>query len=93
MFQFLEELYEVAGVKKTEFNDKYKLCMLGGKILYVSNYIRILSYSTEALILKVKDNELNIEGVAINIKQLSGKEIIITGHINKIYLSKEYVSE
>ena len=93
MFQFLDELYDVSQSNKNEFNDDFKLTMLGSQILYVSNYIKILSYNSEILILKVKDNELNVAGVGLAIKQLSGKEVIIKGRINRIHLTKEYVVE
>ena len=41
----------------------------------------------------VKNNVLNIEGVGIEIKELSKSEIVAKGKINRIYLSREFLNE
>ena len=45
------------------------------------------------IVLKVRNNVLNIEGVGFEITELSKDEIIAKGSINKIYLSKEFIKE
>ncbi len=89
MFQFLEELCEVTGSDARDIDDDFKVVMLGNNILYVSNFIKILSYDNTNLSLKIKDNIFNVEGYKLSIKQLSGKEIIVKGYVNRTYLSKE----
>ena len=89
MLQFLEELCEVTGSDARDIVDDLKVVMLGNNILYVSNFIKILSYDNTNLSLKIKDNIFNVEGYKLSIKQLSGKEIIVKGYVNRTYLSKE----
>ena len=89
MLQFLEELCEVTISDVRDIDSDFKVVMLGCNILYVSNFIKILSYDNENLALKIKENIFNVEGVKLSIQRLSGKEIIVKGHINRTYLSKE----
>lgn len=93
MFGFFNELKNVIGLDVKEIAKSYKVAFVDGGGVMVSNFQRILNYSSNLLVLKVKDNVLNIEGVGIEIKQLSKGEIIAKGKINKIYLSREYADE
>ena len=74
------------------FND-FKIIFIGGKIIEILNYIKIVKYSEEFIILKVQNNEINIEGFNLQIKEMCKKDIVIIGSINKIYLSKELYNE
>ena len=88
MFNFLDELYEVAGCKPSELKDSYKLIMLSNSVVYVSNYIKILSFTDQIVVLKVKGNELNIEGENLTIKSLCSNEIIVKGRVASVQLSR-----
>ncbi|MBR4745645.1 MAG: YabP/YqfC family sporulation protein [Clostridia bacterium] len=93
MFNYLDELYELSGCKASDFADKFKIIMLSNSVVYVSGFLKILSYSDELIVLKVKSDELNIEGKKMNIKSLDKEEIIIKGNITKFFLSKGENSE
>ena len=87
MFAYLDELYEIAGCKNTDTLDKYKLFMLSNNVLYVADFAKILSLSESLIVLKIKGDQLNIEGSSLVVKNLDTSEIIITGKILSIYLS------
>ena len=67
----------------------YKLVLCKNS-LWITNFIKIMDYTTSAIRLKIKDNVLVIEGVNFKIKMLDKKELILQGRFNKIYLEKEY---
>lgn len=88
MFNYLDELYELSDCKASDFIDKFKLIMLSNSVIYVSGFLKVLSYSSELIVLKVKSDELNIEGKNMDIKSLDKGEIIVKGNVVKIYMSK-----
>ncbi len=88
MIGFVKELTEITGLPFNEISKGFKVCLLDGNIVYVSNFIKILAYSSGKVVLKVKNNVLNVEGSEICISQLSNKEIILNGNFTGIYLDK-----
>lgn len=93
MFGFFNELKEVIGLNSKEIFKAYKVAFIEGGGVLISNFIKILTYSPNLIVLKVRNNVLNIEGVGFEITELSKDEIIAKGSINKIYLSKEFIDE
>jgi len=93
MFGFFSELRELIGLDAKEIAKSYKVAFIDGGGVLVSNFQKILNYSPNLLVLKVKNNVINIEGIGIEIKELSKDEIIAKGKINKVYLSREFVDE
>ena len=77
-------------VAKDLANFKILLC---DNCIWITNYIKIMEYSTEIIRLKVKNNVLVIEGVEIQIKMLDKKELVLSGKINNIFLEKPYKVE
>lgn len=86
---FLDELSKAVGLPINEAYSDYKIVNVAGKAIYVQNYLKLLSYSTEQITLKLKTNNLVIEGTDLKIVELSNKNILIKGLINKNYLLKE----
>ncbi len=72
----------------TLFNE-FKLNLIGTKVVCVQNFIKILNFSNEKIVFKIKNNEVIIEGKDFNIAEMGTKDVVITGNINKIYTSKE----
>lgn len=90
---YLDELSKIIKMPINEIYKEYKIIYIGGRIVEILNFIKILCYSNEQIALKVKNNVINIEGSKLNIKELSKKDIVVGGNINKIYLSKEMIDE
>lgn len=82
---------EIIGAVKLPFNEinkDTKIMLVGNKVLYVSNYIKILDYSTERIVVKVYKNILEILGQNISISQINKREMIIKGTLNAIQYSE-----
>jgi sporulation protein YqfC len=89
---FLDELYKITGLPFPETFNDYKLVNVAGKTIYVQNYLKLISYNKEKIVLKVKNNELNIDGKNLTISELSNKNILVKGYIFKSYLTKETIN-
>ena len=89
MINFINELAETANLPINEVKNSTTFSVIDGKVLVVNNYKKILTYSKDFISLKIKDNELNIEGNQIRIKELNKSDISFVGNINKIYFAKE----
>ena len=80
---------EIVGIAKLPFNEilkDFKVIMISNKVIYVSNYIKILDYSTEKVVLKVHNNILEIQGDNLFISQINKSEIVIKGIIDAYFL-------
>lgn len=83
---FVDEVAKVVGLPLNEIQSDYKLTNVGGKVVRVSGYQKIILYTKEKLVLKVKGDTLNVEGKNMVICEMEGKEIEIAGLIQKTYL-------
>lgn len=75
---------EIVGVCKLPFDEiikEYKIIQLGSRIIYISNFIKIIDYSDERLVLKVKNGLLEIKANNLKIQQLNKGEIVLKGKI------------
>ncbi len=86
---FLDEISKLTGLPINETFSEYKLINIGGKVLYVQNYLKLLVYNKNQIVLKIKSNEINVEGESLKILELESNSILIKGNIFKVYLSKE----
>ena len=81
MDNFVQELIDIVKLPFNEISKDVKIILLSKKVLYVSNYQKILSYSTEKIILKSKKDCMEIIGSDLQISQINKGEIIIKGNI------------
>ena len=88
MESVFKELSKYLGINNNEILN-FRYYVLSNSAIFVVGYKKILSYSLEQIVLSIKNNEFNIVGADLNIKELDKTNIVITGKINKIYLSKE----
>ena len=75
---------EICNICKLPFNEvisDFKIIQVSNKAVFIYNYIKILDYSDEKIVLKVKNNTLNIEGANLFISQINKNEILIKGNI------------
>ena len=75
MINYVNEILETAKLPIGEAKEVVSLCCVCGKTLVVNNYIKILTYSSSHIVLKIKDDELIIDGKDLIIKQLDKKDI------------------
>ena len=90
MDNYINELIDICKLPINEINNKFKIIYLGGDILYVSNYIKLLDYGCEKVVLKVKGNTIEILGLSLVIKLLNKKEILISGKIYSVSMGNVY---
>lgn len=83
MNNFDEELLKVAKLPFNEILKDFKIIMLSNKLLYISNFLKVLEYSNEKIVIKVKKSQkVQIEGAGLIICQINKGELMIKGEIN-----------
>lgn len=93
MNNYIKELASICKLPFNEISKDFKVIQLGTKSIYVSNYIKIIDYSTEKLVLKVKNNSLEIIGTDLFISQINKSEIVVKGNINSFSLGMGVANE
>ncbi len=89
MNNFIEEISNIAKLPFNEILKDYKLIMISNKILYLSNYTKILDYSKSKIIFKVYKSKIEILGENMQISQINKKEIVIKGTIISCNLGEQ----
>jgi len=89
MISYINEILDMAKLPLDEIKNKVTISCVGGNILVINNYIKILSYSIKRIVLKIKDNELIVEGDNITIKQLDNRDISLVGNFARISFANE----
>lgn len=82
MNNYIKELADICGLPFGEIIKDTKVIALGMKVLYISNYKKIISYSTTKIDLKVTKDVIHILGEKLIIKQMDKGELIVLGKIN-----------
>lgn len=89
MHGFNEEYSSLLKMPINEVFADFKIIYTGGKVVEILNYVKIMKYTKEILVLKVRNNEVAIEGKNLQIKEMCKKDIIVIGLISKVYLLRE----
>ena len=92
MINYIREIADVTGLHINELNNMVGFSSVGGKALIVNNYIKLLSYANERVVLKTKDDELVIEGMNLSIKQMNKNDICLCGDIVRVYFASKVKS-
>ncbi len=78
-----KELLQHININNNVINE-FKATMVGFKAIMLQNYIKVLSYSKEKIVIKCKNDFVTIEGENFSIKEMGKTDIIITGIIKSI---------
>ena len=81
MNNYINELIDICKLPFEEVAVDYKIIQLGSKAIYISNYLKIVEYGDSLVVLKVKNNLLEIKGDNLKIKQINKSEIVLKGNI------------
>jgi sporulation protein YqfC len=81
MDNYISEIINICKLPFEEVSKDYKVVILGGKSIYVTNYKKIIDYSSNKVVLKIKNNTLEIAGDSLEINQINKGEILISGKI------------
>ena len=86
MENYISEIASICKLPFKEIIDDFKIIQIGSRMIHVSNYKKIITYTTEQVILKIKKNTLEINGSELVLAMINKCEIIIKGNINSIAL-------
>ena len=84
MDNYIEELINVAKLPFNEIVNDSKLLLISNKAFYLSNYKKLLDYSTSKIAVKIKKGTITIIGENLEIQQINKGEIIIKGSVYSI---------
>ena len=82
--EFGDDIVKDAGTLKVVWN---------GDSIWITNFIKIIKYGNEDIVLKIKDNNLIIMGESIKIMLMDKNEIVLKGKFDSISLEKKYKKE
>ena len=82
----MDFLYEMVGGDLKELNSV--VVMWCGDYVKITNHIKIITFSSEKVVLKTKNNLLNVEGENITIANMEPNELLLKGKIRTIYYEK-----
>lgn len=67
----------------------YKFLNLGGEEFYVNGFIKVLKFSSQDIVLKIRNGEiLTLQGEQMYIKEICKQGILICGKVYKTGISK-----
>ncbi len=70
-------------INNTLRNQEYYICLYNNSV-YIYNYIEILNFNNDLIMIKVKNHNLKIRGTKMNIKKMENKELLIEGLITGV---------
>ncbi len=85
---FLEELSKITNLPISEVLREYTISNVGGKVVNISNFSKLITYLPELVVVKVKNGNLNIEGSNLKIMELSKNSVTIQGVVHSCVLQK-----
>lgn len=81
MENYLKEISEIVSLPFNEVIKDTKILQIGSRIIYISNYKKIINYGSNSIDLKLIKSTLHVEGENLMIKQMDKGEIVIVGQI------------
>ncbi len=65
-------------------SNEYRYYNLGGKAVYIENFIKIITFSKEEIILKLKKGMFKVTGFELKIVELNKGSMLISGSIKGV---------
>jgi len=84
MFNFFNEIAEIAKKSKDIALDNFNIINLSGKIVYVEGHMGLITLSKETVSFKIKKGVVMIQGKDLILAELSENTIKICGEIKKM---------
>lgn len=89
MSEFISELIEGREI----INLKELKILWFNNTVWITNYIKIITYQPTQIVLKIKNNQLIICGDNLKIVSMEPKELVLKGKIDSIQLEKKFLTE
>ncbi len=81
---FIKELLKYMDADVSTLVGEFKLTLIGTRALFIQNYIKILNYSSNKIVFKIKNDILTVVGENFEIKEMGKQEIIVVGTVFSI---------
>lgn len=65
-------------------SNEYRYYNLGGKAVYIENFIKIIAFSKEEIILKLKKGMFKVTGSELKIVELNKGSMLISGSVKGV---------
>ncbi len=78
----INEVFSLLDIQS--LSDSYRYYNLGGKVVYIENFIRIITFTPQEIILKLKKGMIKIIGESLLIEDLNNSCILIKGEIKGV---------
>lgn len=78
----LKEIF--AGIDLTLLKNEYRYYNLGGKAVYIENFVRINTFCKEEVILKLKKGMIKVSGADLFLEELKEDCVLIKGTIKGV---------
>ena len=65
-------------------SNEYRYYNIGGKAVYIENFIKIIAFSKEEIILKLKKGMFKVTGSELKIVELNKGSMLISGSIKGV---------
>ncbi len=64
--------------------DTYRYYNLGGKVVYIENFVRVNTFSQTEIVLKLKKGLIKVSGDGLIIEELNQSSLVIKGVIKGV---------
>ena len=90
MNNYFEEIINICKIPINEITNELKVIMVGNRIIYISNFKKIIEYGSNKISLKTKHSNYDIVGNELVIAQINKSELVIKGNINACGVNLNY---
>ena len=82
--EIIQKIVNKLNISEDVINGAEIISLVGKRNLVVENYVKVVEYSEELIVIKTKKNYLHISGKGLKIEYLLDVELRITGKIESI---------
>ena len=81
MFSFFSEMVEKSGLPMDTILNGFRIVNLSNKMIYVEGFLKIVTFETNLINLKMKKGMLKINGDNLTIRNLNTNTALVCGEI------------
>lgn len=86
MNNYVEEIINICKLPFDEIGHDFKVVFIGGKVIHICNFKKLIDYCDKKVVLKLKKDILEIGGDSLTIKQINKGEIVVSGEISSFVM-------
>lgn len=78
----INEVFDSLDIKAT--TDEYRYYNFGGKVVYIENFVKIITFTKEEIVLKLRKGMIKVVGQELFIEELNKASLLIRGSIKGV---------